>query len=120
MAYSKQTWDTTSYVNPTRMNHIEDGIASIPWVEYGQTTSVTISANSYQDVTINFSEIHGSNPMIIPAIKSTGANPDNVTAWNNINCIVLPATSSTSATIRIFNANTAINVSAYLSYIVVG
>ena len=28
MAYSKQTWDTTSYVNPTRMNHIEDGIYS--------------------------------------------------------------------------------------------
>lgn len=26
MSYSKQTWDTTSYVNPTRMNHIEDGI----------------------------------------------------------------------------------------------
>ena len=29
MAYSKQTWDTTSYVNPTRMNHIEDGIKSV-------------------------------------------------------------------------------------------
>ena len=26
MAYSKQTWDTTSYVNPTRMNHMEQGI----------------------------------------------------------------------------------------------
>ena len=26
MAYSKQIWDTTSYVNPTRMNHIEQGI----------------------------------------------------------------------------------------------
>lgn len=26
--YVKQTWDTTSYVNPTRMNHIEDGIKS--------------------------------------------------------------------------------------------
>ena len=26
MSYSKQMWDTTSYVNPTRMNHIEDGI----------------------------------------------------------------------------------------------
>lgn len=26
MAYEKQTWDTTSYVTPTRMNHIEDGI----------------------------------------------------------------------------------------------
>lgn len=29
MAYSKQTWDTTSYVNPTRMNHIEDGIEGV-------------------------------------------------------------------------------------------
>lgn len=29
MAYSKQTWDTTSYVNPTRMNHIEDGIEAV-------------------------------------------------------------------------------------------
>ena len=28
MAYTKQTWDTTSYVNPTRMNHIETGIAN--------------------------------------------------------------------------------------------
>ena len=27
MAYEKQTWNTQSYVNPTRMNHIEDGIA---------------------------------------------------------------------------------------------
>ena len=29
MSYSKQTWDTTSYVTPTRMNHIEDGIESV-------------------------------------------------------------------------------------------
>ena len=29
MVYSKQTWDTTSYVNPTRMNHIEDGIYDV-------------------------------------------------------------------------------------------
>lgn len=28
MAYGKQTWDTTSYVTPTRMNHIEEGIES--------------------------------------------------------------------------------------------
>ena len=28
MAYSKQTWDTNSIFNPTRMNHIEDGIES--------------------------------------------------------------------------------------------
>ena len=29
MAYSKQTWNTTSVFNPTRMNHIEDGIADV-------------------------------------------------------------------------------------------
>lgn len=29
MAYEKQTWDTTSYVTPTRMNHIEDGIEGV-------------------------------------------------------------------------------------------
>lgn len=29
MAYSKQTWDTSSYVNPTRMNHIEQGIYDV-------------------------------------------------------------------------------------------
>ena len=28
MAYDKQVWDSTSYVTPTRMNHIEDGIES--------------------------------------------------------------------------------------------
>ena len=38
MAYSKQTWDTTSYVNPTRMNHIEQGI-------YDNSTD--ISNNAY-------------------------------------------------------------------------
>ena len=27
--YVKQIWDTTSYVNPTRMNHIEDGIEAV-------------------------------------------------------------------------------------------
>lgn len=29
MAYEKQTWDTTSFVNPTRMNHIENGIEGV-------------------------------------------------------------------------------------------
>ena len=27
--YIKQIWDTTSYVNPTRLNHIEDGIYAV-------------------------------------------------------------------------------------------
>lgn len=42
MAYSKQTWDTTSYVNPTRMNHIEDGIAGVlNWTLVGSQTGNT-------------------------------------------------------------------------------
>lgn len=40
MAYDKQTWDTTSYVNPTRMNHIEDGVynASNEFLSKGTST----------------------------------------------------------------------------------
>ena len=43
MAYSKQTWDTTSYVNPTRMNHIEQGIydaSTADGTEYSSGVSV--------------------------------------------------------------------------------
>lgn len=43
MAYSKQTWDTTSYVNPTRMNHIEQGIydaSTATGTEYSSGVSV--------------------------------------------------------------------------------
>ena len=47
MAYSKQTWDTISYVNPTRMNHIEDGIAGIKdatILDLAPTTDETIAS----------------------------------------------------------------------------
>lgn len=43
MAYSKQTWDTTSYVNPTRMNHIEQGVydaSTATGTEYSSGVSV--------------------------------------------------------------------------------
>lgn len=45
MAYSKQTWDTTSIFNPTRMNHIEDGIYSADTrtandIPYSENTTV--------------------------------------------------------------------------------
>ena len=49
MAYSKQTWDTTSYVNPTRMNHIEDGIESASTAtgtEYSSGVSVKEAIDS--------------------------------------------------------------------------
>ena len=52
MAYEKQTWDTdtTSYVNPTRMNHIEEGIESATegnptYTDYTVTTDTNGYAN---------------------------------------------------------------------------
>lgn len=47
MAYEKQTWDTTSFVNPTRMNHIEDGIESAHNKIYYRDYTVTTDANGY-------------------------------------------------------------------------
>lgn len=54
MAYSKQTWDTTSYVNPTRMNHIEQGIYDNSSTEINPTgisfnpASSTYSTSDYR------------------------------------------------------------------------
>lgn len=45
MAYTKQTWDTTSYVNPTRMNHIEDGIKAVDNVSGKVNQSQTTTDN---------------------------------------------------------------------------
>ena len=47
--YDKQTWDTTSYVNPTRMNHIEDGIYNasiIPAVANSEKVEITPTSGS--------------------------------------------------------------------------
>lgn len=53
MAYSKQTWDTTSYVNPTRMNHIEDGIANADLTS-GGTIDGTIKIEKTNDTSVLF------------------------------------------------------------------
>ena len=47
MAYSKQTWDTNSVFNPTRMNHMEDGIydAEANYVDVTVTTDSSGFAN---------------------------------------------------------------------------
>lgn len=54
MAYSKQTWDTTSYVNPTRMNHIEDGIEAVDG-----KTKLTSLVNLSVNLTTNYFIIAG-------------------------------------------------------------
>ena len=57
MAYSKQTWDTTSYVNPTRMNHIEDGIYDVDnktWTLVGGISngSQGVNISAYKEIYI--------------------------------------------------------------------
>ena len=59
MAYEKQTWDTTSFVNPTRMNHIENGIKDIdnrvPSSAVGSATQpVYINANGVPTVCTSY------------------------------------------------------------------
>lgn len=58
MAYSKQTWDTTSYVNPTRMNHIEDGIydaSTATGTEYSSGVSVKQKIDEFETL-VNISD----------------------------------------------------------------
>ena len=54
MSYTKQTWDTTSFVNPTRMNHIEDGIDNALPKDSGGTVNgdilVTGNVTAYNNV----------------------------------------------------------------------
>ena len=48
MAYEKQTWNTQSYVNPTRMNHIEDGIAdSVPSANFSYLGAKNLNSTPY-------------------------------------------------------------------------
>lgn len=74
MAYEKQTWDNNSEFNPTRMNHIENGIysASISlFAEYTKSTSVT--TGSYPTNKLFFISIYGAinnTPMVSAFIDS--------------------------------------------------
>lgn len=57
MAYTKQTWDSNSIFNPTRMNHIEDGIESADISNQGFTlpgTAGTLALQSEVPQTKNF------------------------------------------------------------------
>ena len=91
MAYTKQTWDTTSYVNPTRLNHIEDGIDdaskhSRRCVYYGtcstsaSTSAKVVSVSSAQGfelvtgvvVIVSFTQTNTSDTATLN-VNSTGA-----------------------------------------------
>lgn len=75
MAYSKQTWDTTSFVNPTRMNHIEEGIEDATKTYSGNFTAgsnVTIGSRNFWRKQGNFVFI--TVVLSITANLSGGAN----------------------------------------------
>lgn len=49
--YIKQIWDTTSYVNPTRMNHIEDGIYAVSdKVDNLSAEDITYGSGNVKDI----------------------------------------------------------------------
>lgn len=82
MAYSKQTWDTTSYVNPTRMNHIEDGIEAV-----GTRTIV-----QYNGTIIN-----GASGSAIQGVGSATITLDNGNARIDFNCDIVTADTTDTA-----------------------
>ena len=94
MAYSKQTWDTTSYVNPTRMNHIEDGIASVDAVSSGNATiNIPVESGGWANWTKK-----GSLIFVVYAFKANGqvgstdvilTNLPKATLTGNYNWIII-------------------------------
>lgn len=65
MAYSKQTWDTSSYFNPTRMNRIEQGI-------YDASTATGTEYSSGVSVKDKIDAITNKNEVV--AIPNIGQN----------------------------------------------
>ena len=86
MSYTKQTWDTNSYVNPTRMNHIEDGIdQALPKDGGSMTGDLTLGKAS-----------------TVLKIRASGSRYTNLTsaATGSDKDIVLPNKSGTIALTR--------------------
>lgn len=81
MSYTKQIWDTTSYVNPTRMNHIEDGIkgvedminSNIIVISHAEESDTSISANSVADFDVTSEIPSGYYPISVTMERGTSA-----------------------------------------------
>ena len=90
MAYSKQTWDTTSYVNPTRVNHIEDGIADLDnSIEpKGNMWAVLYAQNVYSATaqTVNTTQLRSLTkyPTLCFMFKKGGILRDSITCPSDL------------------------------------
>ena len=71
--YIKQIWDTTSYVNPTRMNHIEEGIYAVS----DKVDNLDDSDVKHGDTTVN-SAINDLMSKVVFAGTAT-----DIGAWSN-------------------------------------
>lgn len=124
MAYEKQTWNTTSYVNPTRMNHIEDGIdkagtarviGSIT-AQSGETLSDFVDRlrDNYfaDDISMSHAllqfEMDGTTNLIFNCVRWTGRN---VSIW----CNVRPTSDSSLTILLIAMSSSAVNVRKYVT-----
>ena len=86
MSYAKQTWDTTSYVTPTRMNHIEDGIESVD-----TTLSPLADTDTYSAPTTPTNYGSWSFAKVGQIVFLRVNNPQNLTAQDNTLICTLPA-----------------------------
>lgn len=98
MAYDKQTWDTTSYVNPTRMNHIEDGIANamtsgnMSYLGAKNLNAYPYYEGSHTDHNVVWTD--NGDGTVVANGKATGANGDfnchSHSATNELYQLILP------------------------------
>ena len=89
-AYTKQTWDTTSIFNPTRMNYIEQGIynASTNIVDNLTSTDATTALSAKQGKVLN-DKING----LITRTTVTGTSDQygNISLGISINHVIVNA-----------------------------
>lgn len=85
-------------------------------VQCGLTTAVSVSANSYADAQITFSQPFASAPSIMVCLRATSTN----VGYATLQCIVVNNTVSTTGfTARVFNGG-ASGLSPYVAWYAIG
>lgn len=104
MAYQKQTdWEKESYVNPTRMNHIEDGIKDNA-ISYFDITLETSTFTAHTPIRYNVALQEGETSVAnrISACGLVDANFYANVAGNGRIEVFSQASGSQTPTIRVF------------------
>ncbi len=113
MAYSKQTWDASSYVNPTRMNHIEDGIESASTAtgtEYSSGVSVKDKIDAMNTWT-SLGDITSGGDGVDVSQYSTICILPKMQGWATQNPQFIPKLPNTANAVAVY-----VNASYYFSF----